>query len=1189
MDLKSLSFLLSFTSIFFFSNEGHAQLVIDNQGATAEVVVNSIISGGLTITNATLNCPNNAYGTFTNGETTDIGIPTGLVMTTGNVADINAPGADFMSTDNGTNCNDPQLNNLEPLANNDCCILEFDVVPTCNELQIRFVFGSEEYPEWVSAGFNDAFGFFISGPDPLGGNYINDNVAVLPDGNTIVSIDNVNANFNQAFYVNNANGTTNVFDAFTSVLISNVSVVPCESYHFKLAIADAGDGVWDSGVFVDFLECSNALETEVASTPTSCAGADGTATVTSIGGFPSYTYSWNTNPIQTTATATGLSPGVYEVTVDDSGVCTEPIVETIEVVADAIIPTLTINSETICEGDPVILTATPSIAGGGFLWSNGATSTTINVSPNSTVNYSCDYDLVGCIGTSTATVTVNPLLESSTELTICDTELPYSWNGVSFSSAGIETATLSGAVTGCDSLATLNLTVEPTLTSNTEITICTSELPYNWNGVVFNTFGSQTVNLSSIASGCDSLATMSLSVESILTSSTNITICDAELPYVWNGLVFNAEGSQFATLTSIVSGCDSIATLNISISETLTSVTNQTVCENSLPFYWNGLELNQSSNEAINLTSAISGCDSLATLNLTVEPTLTSTLNITICDSELPYTWNGLEFNASGSQTANLNSTVSGCDSLATLNLSVDPILYSNTEITICDSELPYLWNGIYFGAAGTQVATLSSLATGCDSLASLSLTIDASIVPSFEQLGPYCEGDVAEVLSNISIEGYSGVWGPPGINTNVIGATVYAFVTDLNQCALNAQMTIQVNETPDLNVMGTTEICEGQDAILTAISGLNNGIYQWLPGGETSNEIIVSPIETTVYSVSYTVDGCQSPFVDFTVIVNPNIPVFAGDDLVICIGEEVVLEGSNAVTYSWSGGIENGVSFEPVISDTYILTGMSENGCETQDEVLVVVNSLPIINAGTPISVCEGTVVTLSGSGAGIGGTYSWDNGIIDGDPIVINLSGVYTVIGIDTNGCSGSSSINITSIPFPTALFSASVVSGVAPLNVNFINLSSYASSYDWDFGNSETVSMNDLSGVSTTYNQSGDFMVTLIAYNDLCEDTMQLLIEVIPTGPPIVFVPNVFSPNEDGTNELFIAETENIATIELIILNRWGNLMTTIESIDSGWDGKSANGNDAKEGVYFYKYNALGLNGQELSGHGFLTLVR
>ena len=131
--------------VFFFSKNIHSQLIIENQGATAEVVVNSIISGGLTITNATMNCPNNAYGTFTNGATTDIGIPTGLVMTTGNVDDINAPGANFMNTDNGTNCNDPQLNALEPLDNNDCCILEFDVVPTCDELKIRFAFAADSY------------------------------------------------------------------------------------------------------------------------------------------------------------------------------------------------------------------------------------------------------------------------------------------------------------------------------------------------------------------------------------------------------------------------------------------------------------------------------------------------------------------------------------------------------------------------------------------------------------------------------------------------------------------------------------------------------------------------------------------------------------------------------------------------------------------------------------------------------------------------------------------------------------------------------------------------------------------------------------------------------------------------------------------------------------------------------------
>ena len=183
-----------------------AQLMFENQGASAEVIANSLVTGGVTISNPIINCPTNAYATFTNGSTTNLGVPSGLVMTTGNVNDVNAPGSSFMSTANGTSCSDPKLNNLEPLATNDCCILEFDVIPTCDQLQLRFVFGSEEYPEWVSSGYNDSFGFFITGQNPVGANYVNSNVAVLPDGNTIVSIDNVNAGMNAAFYVDNSTG-----------------------------------------------------------------------------------------------------------------------------------------------------------------------------------------------------------------------------------------------------------------------------------------------------------------------------------------------------------------------------------------------------------------------------------------------------------------------------------------------------------------------------------------------------------------------------------------------------------------------------------------------------------------------------------------------------------------------------------------------------------------------------------------------------------------------------------------------------------------------------------------------------------------------------------------------------------------------------------------------------------------------
>ncbi|MFM8241585.1 MAG: choice-of-anchor L domain-containing protein, partial [Crocinitomicaceae bacterium] len=144
-----------------FSSSTFAQLVIANQGGTATAIVTSMVGGGLTVSNATITCPSNAYGTFTNGATTNLGIPSGIVLTTGNVNTLNGSGGTFWSTDNpGGGCNDAQLGSLEPLADYDCCILEFDVVPSCTTLRIRFVFGSEEYPEWVSSGYNDAFGFF---------------------------------------------------------------------------------------------------------------------------------------------------------------------------------------------------------------------------------------------------------------------------------------------------------------------------------------------------------------------------------------------------------------------------------------------------------------------------------------------------------------------------------------------------------------------------------------------------------------------------------------------------------------------------------------------------------------------------------------------------------------------------------------------------------------------------------------------------------------------------------------------------------------------------------------------------------------------------------------------------------------------------------------------------------------------
>src|SRR5258705_58283 len=215
----------------------------------------------------------------------------------------------------------------------------------------------------------------------------------------------------------------------------------------------------------------------------------------------------------------------------------------------------------------------------------------------------------------------------------------------------------------CDCRTTLIMTVNATITSSTICRICASQLLYTWNGQSINAAGTYTANLIS-AGGCDSVATLVLTVNPTVTSTTNTTICANQLPYTWNGQSINAAGTYTANLVS-ASGCDSCATLVLTVTATLTSTTNTTICANQLPYTWNGQSINAAGTYTANLISA-SGCDSIATLVLTVTATLTSTTNTTICPNQLPYTWNGQSINAAGTYTANLISA-SGCDSIATL------------------------------------------------------------------------------------------------------------------------------------------------------------------------------------------------------------------------------------------------------------------------------------------------------------------------------------------------------------------------------------------------------------------------------------------------------------------------------------------------------------------------------------------
>jgi len=232
-----------------------AQLIttINNNGV---VLAQSIVNVGVTITNVQLTCPNGASGFFI-CDSCSLNMPAGVALTTGSVGMVEGPNNAGSQGIDDTAAGNSLLNTIAGAQTHDACVLEFDMQMLSDSVELQYVFGSEEYPEWVNSGYNDVFAFFISGPGIAG----QKNIAIVPGTTIPVTIDNVNSNTNSQYFVNNGTGLDSIhntnnyyiqYDGFTTVLTAKVkNIQPFAVYHLKLAVADAGDGIYDSGVFLE--------------------------------------------------------------------------------------------------------------------------------------------------------------------------------------------------------------------------------------------------------------------------------------------------------------------------------------------------------------------------------------------------------------------------------------------------------------------------------------------------------------------------------------------------------------------------------------------------------------------------------------------------------------------------------------------------------------------------------------------------------------------------------------------------------------------------------------------------------------------------------------------------------------------------------------------------------------------------
>jgi hypothetical protein len=253
MRTNFLTGLILATGIFFvFLNHSNGQVLQVTSGITPEEMVEMLIGVGVDYDNVVFMGADSSRGSFSGGPG-NIGLSTGIILTSGHV-DL-APGPNTMSGAGSANMT-PGDADLEALSgagspSYDACVLEFDFVPYYSYVWFRFVFASEEYPEFVGTAFNDVFGFFISGPG-ITGPFTNNgkNIALIPGTETAVSINNVNQAVNAQYFVSNDTNFVQ-YDGFTTVLVAESEVVPMETYHIKLAVTDIADQIFDSGVFLE--------------------------------------------------------------------------------------------------------------------------------------------------------------------------------------------------------------------------------------------------------------------------------------------------------------------------------------------------------------------------------------------------------------------------------------------------------------------------------------------------------------------------------------------------------------------------------------------------------------------------------------------------------------------------------------------------------------------------------------------------------------------------------------------------------------------------------------------------------------------------------------------------------------------------------------------------------------------------
>jgi hypothetical protein len=347
---------------------------MDN-GATAAGLAQSLAGTGVTLSNVTYTGAPNAAGTFSGGDGI-VGFGSGIALSTGSVqtdaahSDPCAKGiegpnqCDSNTTQNGTP-GDPDLDAMAGFQTFDASVLQFDFVPAGSSVTFKYVFGSDEYPEYANSVYNDTFAFFVNGQ----------NCALAPGSNLPVSINTINGGNplgtnarDPEYYVDNhydasaGSPVDTEFDGMTTVLTCTAAVTPGQTNHMKLAIADGSDQQLDSTVLLQADSLVSPVDPTAISTVLSGAGQSGASLSVPAG-----------TPVTDQATLSGRTAASAGGTV------------TYTVYSDAACSTSPVSAGTAAVVNGVVSASTPvTLAAGNYYWQAGYSGDSTHATTTST-------------------------------------------------------------------------------------------------------------------------------------------------------------------------------------------------------------------------------------------------------------------------------------------------------------------------------------------------------------------------------------------------------------------------------------------------------------------------------------------------------------------------------------------------------------------------------------------------------------------------------------------------------------------------------------------------------------------------------------------------------------------------------------------------------------------------------------